>query len=193
MQTRTQMTGVRETAENTRSEWSAPYSSLLPNHLDLVKASAISPEVSRERGYRSETVKAHAQRLGFSPVQCCTPALLIPLYSVRRMRPVISFGPTSLESRMARRSSTKPRAVHGDDVDCHPRSRPLLDDPNKPLLITEGVRKADSAVSIGLPAITLLGVWGFRGSNEKGGKVAAGLGIHCTERSDRKHRSTTPT
>ena len=38
-----------------------------------------------------------------------------------------------------------------------------------PLIITEGVRKADAAASIGLRAIDLLGVWGFRGNNGEGG------------------------
>ena len=41
-----------------------------------------------------------------------------------------------------------------------------------PLVITEGVRKADAAASIGLRAIDLLGVWGWRGRNEDGGITA---------------------
>src|SRR5208337_2715475 len=157
---------------NTRSEWSAPHSSLRPNHLELIMASAISPEVSRERGYRSETVKAHARKLGFSPLQCCTPCLIIPLYSVRgecagyQLRPDLP--------RIKDGKSIKYETPRGMRMvlDCHPRSRTLFPDPSKPLLITEGVRKADAVVSIGLCAIALLGVWNWRGSNEKGGKAA---------------------
>jgi hypothetical protein len=49
--------------------------------------------------------------------------------------------------------------------------RDRLGDPREPLWITEGVRKADSAVSHGLTCIDLLGVWNWRGSNRFGGKT----------------------
>jgi Domain of unknown function (DUF3854) len=48
----------------------------------------------------------------------------------------------------------------------------LIADPAIPLFITEGIPKADAAVSIGLCCIALLGVWNFRGSNAAGGKTA---------------------
>lgn len=41
-----------------------------------------------------------------------------------------------------------------------------------PLLVTEGTRKADSAVTAGLCCVALPGVWGWRGSNGHGGKLA---------------------
>jgi hypothetical protein len=44
--------------------------------------------------------------------------------------------------------------------------------PAIPLFITESARKADSAVSIELCCILLMGVWGWRGSNSAGGKTA---------------------
>ena len=47
-----------------------------------------------------------------------------------------------------------------------------IDDPAVPLFITEGPLKADAAVSAGLCCVALLGVWSWRGTNEKGGKVA---------------------
>src|SRR5262249_5016323 len=41
-----------------------------------------------------------------------------------------------------------------------------------PIWITEGVRKGDALASQGLCTIALIGgVWGFRGTNEHGGKV----------------------
>ena len=40
------------------------------------------------------------------------------------------------------------------------------------LLVTEGMRKADAAASRGLCCIALLGVWNWRGTNEKGGRTA---------------------
>jgi hypothetical protein len=39
--------------------------SLLPQHRELIKASAISEEVSEARRYRSVTVKAELGELGF--------------------------------------------------------------------------------------------------------------------------------
>ena len=57
-------------------------------------------------------------------------------------------------------------------VDVPPCARGLLEDPSRPLFITEGVRKADAAVSKGLCCIDLLGVWNWRGTNDWGGKTA---------------------
>ena len=57
-------------------------------------------------------------------------------------------------------------------IDVPPTAQPQLDDPAVPLLITEGERKADSAVSAGACCIDVLGVWGWRGTNEHGGKTA---------------------
>ena len=51
-------------------------------------------------------------------------------------------------------------------------ARSWLADPAWPLFITEGVRKADAAVSKDLCCIALLGVWNWRGTNEHGGKIA---------------------
>jgi len=189
MKTRTQIVGGRETAVCATSEFSAPYSSLLPNHIDLLIASAISPEVSRERGYRTETVKAHAQKLGFGAAQCCTPALLIPLFNVRGDIAGYQLRPD--RPRVKDGKAVKYETPHGMRMmlDCHPRlSRgrinpnahipgeppeipPLIADPTVPLLITEGIRKADAAVSIDLCCIALLGVWNWRGSNDAGGKA----------------------
>ena len=49
-------------------------------------------------------------------------------------------------------------------VDFPPRVSRLkwLNDRDRPLIITEGSKKADSAVSRGLAAISIPGVWGWR-------------------------------
>jgi hypothetical protein len=56
-------------------------------------------------------------------------------------------------------------------LDAHPQIRELLDDPLVPLWITEGIFKADAAISKGLCCIALLGVWNWRGTNGLGGKT----------------------
>lgn len=56
-------------------------------------------------------------------------------------------------------------------LDVPPFSRGMLADPSVPLFITEGVKKGDALVSQGLCAVALLGVWNWRGTNERGGKT----------------------
>ena len=57
-------------------------------------------------------------------------------------------------------------------LDVHPSVQHLLGDPTTPLWITEGVKKGDALASQGVCTIALIGgVWGFRGTNEHGGKV----------------------
>ena len=57
-------------------------------------------------------------------------------------------------------------------VDVPPRVREHLGNPNRPLWITEGIRKADAAVSAGLDCLALLGVYNWRGTNDNGGTTA---------------------
>lgn len=47
----------------------------------------------------------------------------------------------------------------------------MLGDPRLPLWITEGSKKADALASQGACALSLTGVWGFKGKNELGGVV----------------------
>ncbi len=160
---------------------------LLQQHLDLIIASAIAPAVSAERGYRTEETKSHIKALGFGGAQTNAPALLIPLYNVLgsaagyQSRP---DGPRQNKDGKPVKYET-PRGL-SMLIDAHPRltakraytefdpqnipSR--IADPAEPLLITEGVRKGDCLVSLGLCCVALLGVWNFRGKNELGGYTA---------------------
>jgi Domain of unknown function (DUF3854) len=145
---------------------------LLPHHAALIAASAIASEVAQARGYRSVTVKADLARAGFAESQRLTPTLLIPIYNVAGDLATYQHRPDS------------PRIVNGKPIryempkdsrmvlDVPPPARPWLGDPRRPLFITEGARKADSAVSLGLCCVSLLGVWSWRGTNGDGGKVA---------------------
>ena len=56
-----------------------------------------------------------------------------------------------------------PKGV-GNVLDCHPAIIPHLKDPARPLILTEGAKKADSLISHGYLAINLNGVWGWRGT-----------------------------
>jgi hypothetical protein len=145
---------------------------LLPQHQQLLDASGIAPEVAAERGYRSSRSKAELRRLGFGEAQAQVPALLIPIWGV-------SGETISYQARpdQPRRRDDKPVKYETPigarmALDVPPRARPALGDPAVPLFITEGVRKADAAVSRGLCCVALLGVWNWRGTNEQGGKTA---------------------
>ena len=57
-------------------------------------------------------------------------------------------------------------------IDIPPGARDQIGDPSVPLLVTEGSRKADAAVSAGLACVSLNGVYGWRGRNGRGGRLA---------------------
>src|SRR5829696_5365606 len=149
----------------------APKRRLLGRHARRILGSAISKPVARARGYRSIETKAELKRLGFTDAQCRVPALLLPIhgitgeivnYQIRPDEPRITNGkPLKYEfparSRMA--------------LDAHPLIHAQLSDPAIPLWITEGIVKADAAISVGLCCIALLGVWNWRGANDHGGKT----------------------
>lgn len=146
-------------------------------HAKLIKASAIAWDVAVERGYYTIDHKAEAARLGFGRNQQNVPALVVPIYSVfdgqvanYQIRPDFpridkrSGKPVKYETVVNARMC----------IDVHPRlyRAGSLKAPLVPLFITEGVRKADAAISQELCCVALLGVWNWRGSNEYGGKMA---------------------
>lgn len=145
---------------------------LLPQHAQLILQSAISPEVARARRYRSVTKKSELIELGFGRAQTRVPALLIPIWGVSGEIVLYQARPDTprIEGGKPRKYETPRGSRMGIDVP--PIVRQWLPDPSVPLFVTEGVRKADSAASLGLACVGLLGVWNWRGSNEFGGKVA---------------------
>lgn len=170
-------------------------SELLGQHRALIEASAIAPEVAAERGYYSETIKARVRELGFANSQCLVPALVIPIgndgresYQIRPDNPRNNGKghPVKYETPY------KARNV----LDAPHRVRPMLADPSIPLWITEGVRKADAAVSVELCCVALTGVWNWLGTNDRGGSVALpdwrdialnGRLVHLAFDSDARH------
>jgi hypothetical protein len=133
---------------------------LHPRHLALLQNSAISPEVSRARGYQTIIRRSVLRGYGFSPEQCRTPALLIPVYEpggrlttyqIRTDDPRIdrSAGAVEYEVCPGRQFA----------LDVPPACVSLLSDPDIPLYLTDEVFKADSAASQGLCCVDLVGLW----------------------------------
>lgn len=145
---------------------------LLPQHVELLKASAISDEVAAARGYRSVESKAELISLGFNRTQARPPALLLPVWGVTGE--VVNYQVRPDQPRIRNGKLVKYETPAGSrmDLDVPPSCRHLLADPRTPLFVTEAIRKADSAASKDLCCVGLLGVWNWRGTNELGGKVA---------------------
>ena len=137
----------------------------------LIEESGLAPEVVEARGYRTVEKKAEIKRFGCSEAQCGVPGLLIPirspageiiLYQYRPDAPRIKDGkPVKYETPSGSRMA----------LDVHPFAREKLGDPSVPLFVTEGVKKGDALVSRDLCALALIGVWNWRGTNDRGGKT----------------------
>ncbi len=145
---------------------------LLRQHQAMLNASAISPEVAAARGYRSVQTKAELGRLGFGNSQRLVPTLLIPIWNVNGEIGLLHHRPD--EPRMRDGKPAKYEFPFGAKMmlDVHPRITLAVRDPSIDLYITEGVKKCDAAISLGLCCIGVIGTWNWRGTNEFGGKTA---------------------
>jgi len=147
---------------------------ILPQHAELLEASAIDPDVSRERGYVSVDTRRQLNGTGLADYQQRVPSLLIPVHDVTGAIALHQLRPdrprTTKGKSVKYETPAKARMV----LDVPPRVRGQLGDPDVPLWVTEGARKADSAVSAGLCCIALLGVWNWRGRNAVDATTALG-------------------
>jgi hypothetical protein len=138
----------------------------------LFEESRLSARVAVKRGYRTLTRKAELERLGFGRSQRRTPTLLVPIWSPAGE--IVLYQSRPDEPRIGKDGKpVKYETPVGASMtlDCHPFCRNTLGDPNAPLFVTEGVKKGDALVSHGLCAVALIGVWNFRGTNERDGKT----------------------
>jgi hypothetical protein len=131
-------------------------------HAALLEASAIDPEVARERGYVSVDTKAELSRRGFRRSQQHAPGLLIPIFGTDGERRLYQYRPDEPREINGKRVRYETPAGTRLCLDVPKRTRPFLADVAIPLWITEGARKADAAVTAGLACIALLGVDSWR-------------------------------
>lgn len=148
-----------------------------------IEASAIDPEVARERGYRTigrptsadQRPRQELQDLGIPSWAInedrLFPGILLPIWSPAGRVVSHQFKPrTPVTNRDGKRM--KYACVKGQvsRLDVHPRHTilakdavvPPIRDVSKPLFITEGIKKADSLTSKGFVAVALNGVFGWR-------------------------------
>ncbi len=150
---------------------SSNYGQLLPQHEQLIRASAILPDVALARGYRSIQNSEDLLRLGFARWQCITPTLLVPLWNALGENALNHHRPDHPRNRDGKQVKYEFPAGCRMIVDVHPFIRDTVRDPTIPLWVTEGARKADSAISHGQCCIAIIGTWNWRGTNELGGKT----------------------
>jgi hypothetical protein len=146
---------------------------LSESHREHLRTSGLSDEIIAERGYLSAS--AHGVRVLESRI------------SERHQRPGIIYpqfllgaeDPHHYEIRpdkpLPNKNGKAAKYVRPSGVpqipDVLPRFRPLLQDPTVTLYITEGVKKADALSDLGLLAVGLPGVYGYRTTNSAGGKT----------------------
>ena len=146
--------------------------SLLPQHHQLIVESAITPGVAKERGYFSAIEEDQVLELGFRPYQARIPALVVPIYDVTNRVALHQLRPDRPRAaKSGKEIKYETPAGSRLCIDVPTKAHRQLGDPTIPLWITEGARKADAAVSLGLCCIALLGAWGWRGRNEAGKSV----------------------
>lgn len=144
---------------------------LLEDHFrHLHEGSGISMEVILERGYRSLLGRSELKKLGFSTAQQRVPGILIPLWGVNGKLVGHQYRPDNprLDQRGRSVKYESPRGAT-NHLDCPRRSQGKLGDPAFPLWVTEGSKKSDALASRGACAISVTGVWGFKGKNALGG------------------------
>src|SRR4051794_2479600 len=131
------------------------------HHRMLVVDSAISEEAIARRGYFTATTAMQLRRLGFAAVQATTPALVIPIHGLDGE--LVGYQGRPDQPRVVDGKPLKYESPAGTTtlLDVPPGARDRARRSSAPLWITEGARKADSAVSRGLVCVSLPGVWGW--------------------------------
>jgi Protein of unknown function (DUF3631)/Domain of unknown function (DUF3854) len=154
---------------------------LFPQHAALLRASAISPDVARQRNYQSVDIKARLESIDIAKAHRLVPGLLLPVYGPECRNGEAStwqYRPDHPRLDAKGKPVKYVTAQRGMVVDVPPAVRPHIGDPGRPLWITEGIRKVDSAVTAGIDCLGVLGVWNWRGGNTTGGRTALGAWEH---------------
>jgi putative DNA primase/helicase len=135
------------------------------HRLELVRGSAIDPAVVAERGYRSLEYQQRDEltSLGIRVYEkAAFPGLLLPIYRATGERISAQFKPATpllIRGRSLKYISPSSRPIC---LDVHPRNRPAVRDIEHPLVITEGLKKADSLTSRGQCVVAMSGVFNWR-------------------------------
>lgn len=147
---------------------------LLPQHAAMLDASGITPKHANARGYCSVDERTWFRRNGTSIARAGqrVPGLLVPQLRADGSTWGYQYRPDSPRERDGKPVKYETPVGQRNGLDVPPGIGPQLADPSVPLWVTEGVKKADAGALAGLCIVALPGVWSWRGTNDKGGKLA---------------------
>lgn len=121
---------------------------LADHHRQLLKDSAVSPEVAAERGYFTVEAKRDLEAFGFGRSQQIVPTLAIPIHGVANAEPPwYLHRPDQPRIRDGRSRKYEIPAGRKMSLDIHPRVQANLANPAVPLFVTEGSRKVDALIT----------------------------------------------
>ena len=143
-----------------------------PDHFAMLAASGITPEHAALRGYETVTDKRRLAELKIvTAARSRVPGLLVPLLRADRSQWGYQYRPDAPRLRGGRPIKYETPWQPGNGLDIPPGVGPMLGDPEIPLWITEGTKKADCGALQGLAIVALSGVWNWLGTNTAGGKM----------------------
>lgn len=153
--------------------------SLLDHHYDELSAgSGISDDVIEQIGFESTDDRDLLTHYGFSGDQRRVPCLLLPMhgpseafpvrYQIKPDSPRVTVQGTTLKYEWPFRI---PPALACPPVDIVNHA---VRNPDESLYITEGLKKAASAISRGIPCLSLNGVWNWKAKDHRGRKTTIG-------------------
>ncbi|MGO9382396.1 MAG: DUF3854 domain-containing protein [Mycobacterium sp.] len=143
------------------------------NHLAMLAESGITAEFAMARGYETIRDKRRLVDLKITPAGRNVPGLLIPLLRVDGSTWGYQYRPDDprCDSNGRPRKYETPYGQR-NGLDIPPGVAAMLDDPNEPLWVTEGSKKADCGALHGLCTIDLIGTWNWLYTSTAGGKMA---------------------
>ncbi|MDP9439499.1 MAG: DUF3854 domain-containing protein, partial [Actinomycetota bacterium] len=147
---------------------------LLEHHRRMLEVESVNdPDVTAERGCFSVTKKVELKDLGFPAYQQIVPGIVFPIHGVDGELKTYQYRPDvpRVDKKSGKPIKYETRAGSRMLLDVHPRMRHLLGRIDVPAVFGEGIKKGDALVSKDILAISMLGVSGYRGTKEEGGKT----------------------
>ncbi|HSS23988.1 MAG TPA: DUF3854 domain-containing protein [Mycobacterium sp.] len=143
-----------------------------PGHLAMLTASGITPEHVALRGYETVTDRGQLATLKIAKDGRNVPGLLVPQLRNDGSTWGYQYRPDIPRLRNGKPIKYETPWQQSNGLDIPPGVADRLGDPDVPLWITEGVKKADCGALHGLCIVALSGVWNWLGTNRAGGKMA---------------------
>lgn len=152
---------------------------LLPEHLEYLKQRGISdPRIIDSRGYRSITSSDDLIALGFSSGQSAhVPGLLLPIHNIAGQPGGYEYRADTPRERDGKKIKFDRPRGQTPCINVHPMAGAQLrqGSPFAPLILVEGVTRADALLERGVVSGALLGIWGFKGDTGNGTAILSDI------------------